>query len=206
MRIKYSVLLAISLLLGISARAQSTSITGVVVTEAEGEPVIGATIIVDGTKIGSTTDAEGRFTISNVPSDAKYVNVTYVGMKPVKAAIAPQMKVALVSAVEELDEVIVVAYGTAKKSSYAGSATLVKADAIKDIPTTTFENALNGAAHQQFRPGRLCTGNPNSWCRLDECRQRTAVCYRRRACFVGKYRTDGRRDLLYKQYNELAQP
>ena len=144
MRIKYSVLLAISLLLGISARAQSTSITGVVVTEAEGEPVIGATIIVDGTKIGSTTDAEGRFTISNVPSDAKYVNVTYVGMKPVKAAIAPQMKVALVSAVEELDEVIVVAYGTAKKSSYAGSAALVKADAIKDIPTTTFENALNG--------------------------------------------------------------
>ena len=65
-------------------------------------------------------------------------------MKPVKAAIAPQMKVALVSAVEELDEVIVVAYGTAKKSSYAGSAALVKADAIKDIPTTTFENALNG--------------------------------------------------------------
>ena len=116
MRIKYSVLLAISLLLGISARAQSTSITGVVVTEAEGEPVIGATIIVDGTKIGSTTDAEGRFTISNVPSDAKYVNVTYVGMKPVKAAIAPQMKVALVSAVEGLDEVSVVAYGTAKKS------------------------------------------------------------------------------------------
>ena len=71
MRIKYSVLLAISLLLGIAVRAQSTSITGVVVTEAEGEPVIGATIIVDGTKIGSTTDAEGRFTISNVPSDAK---------------------------------------------------------------------------------------------------------------------------------------
>ena len=54
------------------------------------------------------------------------------------------MKVVLKSDSELLDEVMVVAYGTAKKSSYAGSASLVKADALKDIPTTSFENALNG--------------------------------------------------------------
>ena len=52
------------------------------------------------------------------------------------------MKVVLKSDSELLDEVMVVAYGTAKKSSYAGSASLVKADALKDIPTTSFEKRV----------------------------------------------------------------
>ena len=96
------------------------------------------------THLGAVTDIEGKFTILNVPGTAKTVIVSFVGMQKVEAAIKPAMKVVLKSDSELLDEVMVVAYGTAKKSSYAGSASLVKADALKDIPTTSFENALNG--------------------------------------------------------------
>ena len=65
-------------------------------------------------------------------------------MKKAKVTIQPSVKVELQSATEMLDEVLVVAYGTAKKSSFAGSAALVKASDIQDVPSTTFENALNG--------------------------------------------------------------
>ena len=65
-------------------------------------------------------------------------------MTKAKVTIQPSVKVELQSATEMLDEVLVVAYGTAKKSSFAGSAALVKASDIQDAPSTTFENALNG--------------------------------------------------------------
>ena len=128
---------------GLLAGAQTKTITGSVVTTG-GEPVIGATIMIDDSQIGTTTDADGRFVITGVPNSAKNVSITYVGMKKATVAITPQMKIEMQSSVEELDEVFVVAYGTAKKSSFAGSAALVKAGDIKDVATTTFENALNG--------------------------------------------------------------
>ncbi|MDD5871177.1 MAG: TonB-dependent receptor [Bacteroidales bacterium] len=137
-------LLIACLLIGIGAKAQTAQITGSVVTETDGEPIIGATVMVKGTKIGTTTDVNGQFSITGVPANAKTLTVTYVGMKKAEVQIAPQVKVEMQSAIEELDEIMVVAYGTAKKSSYAGSASLVRADAIKDVPSTTFENALNG--------------------------------------------------------------
>lgn len=129
--------------LGIATMAQAKSITGSMVS-TEGDPVIGATVMVDGSSIGASTDADGKFSISGIPENAKSITVTYVGMKKAKVAIQPSVKVELQSATEMLDEVLVVAYGTAKKSSFAGSAALVKASDIQDVPSTTFENALNG--------------------------------------------------------------
>ena len=137
-------LLITCLLIGIGAKAQTAQIRGSVVTETDGEPIIGATVMVKGTKIGTTTDVNGEFSIAGVSANAKTLTVTYVGMKKAEVQIAPNVKVEMQSAIEELDELMVVAYGTAKKSSYAGSASLVRADAIKDVPSTTFENALNG--------------------------------------------------------------
>ena len=137
-------LLITCLLIGIGAKAQTAQIRGSVVTETDGEPIIGATVMVKGTKIGTTTDVNGEFSITGVPANSKTLTVTYVGMKKAEVQIAPNVKVEMQSAIEELDELMVVAYGTAKKSSYAGSASLVRADAIKDVPSTTFENALNG--------------------------------------------------------------
>ncbi|MGN1245372.1 MAG: SusC/RagA family TonB-linked outer membrane protein [Muribaculaceae bacterium] len=130
-------------LLGMATMAQAKSITGTVVS-SEGEPVIGATVMVDGSTLGASTDADGKFSISGIPENAKSITVTYVGMKKAKVAIQPSVKVELQSSTEMLDEVLVVAYGTAKKSSFAGSAALVKASDIKDNPSSTFENALNG--------------------------------------------------------------
>lgn len=124
--------------------AQTMKITGTVLAEGSGEPIIGATVMVKGTNIGVATDADGRFTISNVPQSAKTVTVKYIGMKGVEVAIKPEMRIVLSSGAELLDDVMVVAYGTAKRSSYAGSASLVRADDLKDMPITTFESALNG--------------------------------------------------------------
>ncbi len=132
------------LMVGVGAVAQTKTVTGTVLADDNMEPVIGASVLVKGTTLGAVTNIEGRFVIQQVPASAKTVVVSYVGMNTVEAAIKPEMKIILTTDTEVLDEVMVVAYGTAKKSSYAGSASLVKSDALKDIPTTTFENALNG--------------------------------------------------------------
>lgn len=124
--------------------AQTASISGVVVSEDDNQPVIGASVLVKGSNLGTVTNVDGKFTISNVPGKATTLTVSYVGMKTLEVAIKPNMKIVLQSDSRVMDEVMVVAYGTAKKSSYSGSAALVKADAIKDLPTTNFQNALSG--------------------------------------------------------------
>ena len=144
MRKKFFLLIIVCLVMGAGVMAQTATVSGTVFAEDNNEPIIGASVLVKGTTLGAVTDIEGKFTILNVPGTAKTVIVSFVGMQKVEAAIKPAMKVVLKSDSELLDEVMVVAYGTAKKSSYAGSASLVKADALKDIPTTSFENALNG--------------------------------------------------------------
>lgn len=144
MRKKFFLLIIVCLVMGAGVMAQTSTVSGTVFAEDNNEPIIGASVLVKGTTLGAVTDIEGKFTILNVPGTAKTVIVSFVGMQKVEAAIKPAMKVVLKSDSELLDEVMVVAYGTAKTSSYAGSASLVKADALKDIPTTSFENALNG--------------------------------------------------------------
>ena len=127
-----------------SGWAQTMKVTGVVYAEDGNEPVIGASVLVKGTTLGTVTNIEGQFTLQGVPSTAKTLVVSYVGMRKTEVAIKPQMKIIMKADSELLEEVMVVAYGTAKKSSYAGSASLVKSEALKDLPTTNFESALNG--------------------------------------------------------------
>lgn len=124
--------------------AQTTTVSGIVISEENNEPVVGATVVVQGTTLGSVTDLDGKFTISKIPESSKWIKVTYVGMKPSLVSIKPTMKITMQSDAELLDEVMVVAYGSTKKSSFTGSAAMVKADAIKDLPTTSFQNALQG--------------------------------------------------------------
>ena len=124
--------------------AQTISVSGIVISEENNEPVVGATVVVQGTTLGSVTDLDGKFTISKIPESSKWIKVTYVGMKPSLVSIKPTMKITMQSDAELLDEVMVVAYGSTKKSSFTGSAAMVKADAIKDLPTTSFQNALQG--------------------------------------------------------------
>lgn len=130
-------------LISVSLAAQTLRISGVV-TDDNKDPIVGASVLVKGTAMGVVTDIEGKFIILNVPATARLLKVSFIGMKTVEVPIKGDMKILLNADSEMLDEVMVVAYETAKKSSYAGSASLVKADAIKDLPNTSFENALNG--------------------------------------------------------------
>ena len=129
------------------ATAQTTTITGKVYSEADGEPVFGASVFVVGTTVGAGTDMEGGFTIENVPATATTLRVSYVGMttQEVKITRGKPMKIILVEDGVTLDDVVVVAYGTAKKSAFTGSASVVKAENIEKRQVSNVTNALSGA-------------------------------------------------------------
>ena len=129
------------------AAAQTATITGKVYSEADGEPVFGASVFVIGTSLGAGTDMDGNFTIENVPSTATTIRVSYVGMttQEVKIVRGKPMRVVLVEDGVTLDDVVVVAYGTAKKSAFTGSASVVKAENIEKRQVSNVTNALSGA-------------------------------------------------------------
>ena len=128
------------------AAAQTATITGKVYSEADGEPVFGASVFVVGTSVGAGTDMDGNFTIENVPATATTLRVSYVGMttQEVKILRDKPMRIVLVEDGLALDEVMVVAYGTAKKSAFTGSAAVVKSEEIGKIQTSNAANALTG--------------------------------------------------------------
>ena len=146
MKRKLMLLLA-CLFMGIGlVTAQNQTVTGVVISDEDGQPVIGASVRVEGTQLGSITDVDGKFTITNVPSSATTLLVTYVGMQEARVDIKPNVRVVLKSDTEMLDEVMVVAYGTAKKSAFTGSASTIKSDKIASVQTSNVTDALAGQA------------------------------------------------------------
>ena len=127
----------------LAASAQTKNISGIVLDE-DNEPVVGATVMCKGTNIGAATDIEGRFKLT-VPEKAKYLNVTYVGMDPQEVAIAPEMTIQLRYAEgSRLDEVVVVAYGEQKRSSFTGSAGVVKSGDLQKIAVNDPIKAMAG--------------------------------------------------------------
>ena len=132
-----------SLLLSLSAAmAQDTKVTGHVVDE-NGDPVIGATVLVKGTTIGTVTDFDGNFTL-DVPSEHKHLQISYVGMETQEVRVASNLNVTLESDSQALDEVMVVAYGTAKRSAFTGSAAMIDNEKIGQRQTSNVTNALAG--------------------------------------------------------------
>ncbi|MGL5272012.1 MAG: carboxypeptidase-like regulatory domain-containing protein, partial [Phocaeicola sp.] len=88
----------ISLLVSIGAVAQSGSITGLIISADDGEPVVGASVLVKGTSVGTITNIDGQFTITNVPTTAKAIVVSYIGLLSQEVAIkAGTMKVVMQS-------------------------------------------------------------------------------------------------------------
>lgn len=94
--------------------AQTQTVTGVVISEEDGQPVIGASVRVENTQLGAITDVDGKFQIANVPSSAKTLVVSYIGLQTQTVTIKPNLRITMKSDSEVLDEVMVVAYGTAK--------------------------------------------------------------------------------------------
>lgn len=142
------------LLIGISvAHAQTKSASGIVSGE-DGEPIIGATVMAKGTTTGTVTDFNGEFNLS-VPSSATTLVVSYVGMTTQEVAVGTNLRITLRTSSEMLDEVMVVAYGTVKKSSFTGSAASVKSEDLEKRTVSNITKALDGLA-----PGvRVTTGS-----------------------------------------------
>lgn len=125
--------------------AQISKVTGTVISEEDGLPVVGASIVVKGTTTGTVTDMDGKFTLTNVPSSAKTLMISFIGLKTQEVAIARTISVVLKPDAEVLDEVMVVAFGTQKKSAFTGAATVVGAEELSKHVTTNVANALVGS-------------------------------------------------------------
>lgn len=123
------------------AFAQS-QISGKVTASEDGSPIIGASIKVVGTNTGTVTDIDGNFSL-NAPAGAK-LEITYIGMQSKSVKAGKNMKIVLDADNHSLDEVMVVAYGTAKKSAFTGSAAVLKSDEIAKISNSNAVSALTG--------------------------------------------------------------
>lgn len=124
--------------------AQTTKITGTVVAADTQEPVIGASVIVKGTTVGTVTDFDGVFTLE-VPANAKVLVISYIGMKREEMAIKPQMKVQLTPDTQNLDEVVVTAMGlTRDKKSLGYAIQEVKSDELTKAGGSSLTSSLSG--------------------------------------------------------------
>ena len=127
------------------AFAQTMRVTGTVISVEDGEPIPGASVLLEGTKTGVVTDANGKFTMT-VPSNVKRLEVSCTGMLKQLVRVKPVVNVELETDDNAMDEVLVVAYGTATKASFTGSATVVGAEKIEAIQSTNALDALTGHA------------------------------------------------------------
>ena len=134
------------LLLAMSAgvvSAQTSKVTGKVIGE-DGEPVIGAAIIVKGTTVGTVTDYDGNFTL-NVPAEGKHLVISFIGMKSQEVAVSPQVSVKLMADTQDLDEVVVTAMGIKRERKALGYAAQdLKSDELNKAGTTSLASAIQG--------------------------------------------------------------
>lgn len=142
---KFVLLIMIVLSAGALALAQNKRISGTV-KGVDGKPIAGATVLVKGTSIGTTTNAEGRFSVQ-APADGMLV-VSFIGYasKSVNIAGKTRLDIALKEDTHAIDDVIVVAYGTAKKESFTGSVAVVKGEELEHRKVSNVTKALDGLA------------------------------------------------------------
>ena len=151
--------LALMAVMSTVAMAQG-KVSGTVV-DAQGEPVIGASVIVKGTTTGTVTDFDGNFTIPSVPAKAN-LEISYIGFKTQTVAVGGKslVSVTLQEDRQLLDEVVVVGYGTQKKSDVTGAMVSVDSEKLNARPVNNALEALQGKAAgvditTNERPGQL---------------------------------------------------
>ena len=133
------------LIIGISTVvAQNTKVAGSVISADDGLPVIGASIVVKGTMVGTVTDYDGNFTLE-VPSNGKVLIVSYVGMLTQEVPVSPNVRVVLKSDTQNLDEVVVTAMGISKEKKALGYAVQdVKGEKLTQAANSNLAGALQG--------------------------------------------------------------
>lgn len=129
----------------IQGAAQVTTVRGIVTTEEDGEPVIGASVIVKGTALGTVTDVNGRFELSGLPPSATRLLISYISLMAKEVAIASQISVTLKSDTHLLDEVVVTALGISREKKALGyTAQEVKQNALVQGKDNNLLNSLSG--------------------------------------------------------------
>lgn len=122
--------------------AQTKRATGTVIDDT-GETVIGASVVVKGTTLGTTTDLDGKFSIE-VPSDKKTLIISLISYKSKEIPVGTNVNVLLEPDSKLIDEVVVTGYGVQKKATFTGSATTVNSKALSDLAVTSVDKALQG--------------------------------------------------------------
>jgi TonB-linked SusC/RagA family outer membrane protein len=145
-----------------SAKLQPRTITGTI-TDEQGEPVIGATIIIKGTTVGAISDANGKYTIE-VPSDAEVLSYSFVGMISQEITIGDQSVIDLTMTADllGLEEVVVVGYGTQKKVNLTGAVSVADSEVLENRPVANVQQALQGVVPNLFITTGVGTGEPGA--------------------------------------------
>ncbi|WP_332735468.1 SusC/RagA family TonB-linked outer membrane protein [Flavihumibacter sp.] len=141
--------------------AQTRTVTGKV-TDAAGNPVPNASVVVKGTTIGTTTTEDGSFSFS-IPDNARTLVISSIGMASQEVGIGNRTNFSITMGADDKDlqEVVVVGYGTVKKKEVTASISTVKGQAIANLPVQSFDNALGGrAAGVQITVPNGLVGNP----------------------------------------------
>ncbi len=145
MKKNYSVLILLFLFLSLQIIAQEKTITGVVTSSEDNLSIPGVTVLIKGTTTGTTTDIYGMYKLDNVSPDAVLV-FSYIGMAPVEMLIGDQsvINVIMESDISQLDEVVVIGYGTVKKKDVTGAVSIVDSKTISKLSPVKIEQALQG--------------------------------------------------------------
>ena len=139
-------LLMTCLFIGVGlASAQITKVTGTVISEEDGLPVVGASILVKGTTVGTVTDMDGKFTLTNVPSSAGTLQISFIGMRTQEVKIQSVVNIVLKGDSEVMDEVVVTALGIKRDRKALGYAAQdLKSDQLNKSGTTSLASAIQG--------------------------------------------------------------
>ena len=129
--------------------AQTQKVTGVVISEEDGQPVIGASVLVKGTTVGTITDFDGNYTL-DVPAGKNILVISYIGYKTKEVTIGKnnQMNIKMDPDTQALDEVVVIGYGAVKKRDLTGAVVSVKSEEITKNPGSNPMEALQGKVWQ----------------------------------------------------------
>lgn len=130
-----------------SAFAQNFVVKGTVTSHEDNEPLIGVTVLQEGTTNGVVTDMDGNYSFEVKGASKATLVFSYIGMQSQSHQVNAStgvLNVSLKSDAEMIDEVVVVAYGVRKKGTIAGSVSTVKSEKIENVPTASFDQALQG--------------------------------------------------------------
>ena len=142
---KKLILFLIAIMTSLGMRAQNVNVSGEVVSALDGEPLIGVTVMVKNSSTGTTTDIDGRFIISAPTGSTLFFN--YIGYTPQEVKVTanmPSLRIQLIEDTQMLDDVVVVGYGTQKKSVVTAAISSVGEETLSQTAPTNVQNALKG--------------------------------------------------------------